>query len=260
MSLIVKQNDAAHWYTCSGEPMHTVIAKGTGLPRNTTLADARKLNLLPSVTSILGMLNRPALNDWKMEMAIEAALTTPRREDEDLHQFAVRCAEEAQSVAARAADFGTRMHDLAAQYAKAKSLLEFIDDDLKPYIPFLEAFFSDIEEVINSESFVVGNGYAGRIDLLAITKSNGVCLFDFKTKKFKNGKADFWPDNVRQLAAYREALGCHCALVNVGINSQEPRPFCLHQWDEDEAKRGLEIFMKTLELWQLVNNYKPTQP
>ena len=52
-----------HWYTQDGKPMHWVDkADGKGT-RNTTLRDARKLNLLPSVTNILKLLNNPELNN-----------------------------------------------------------------------------------------------------------------------------------------------------------------------------------------------------
>ena len=52
--MIIKDHaaESGHWYTRQGEPMYTVIGKTTGRPRNTTLKDARELNLVPSVTTI----------------------------------------------------------------------------------------------------------------------------------------------------------------------------------------------------------------
>ena len=59
--------------------MHTVpSAKGEA--RATTLRDARKLGLLPSVTNVLGVINKPELVEWKMTQAVLAALTLPRRD------------------------------------------------------------------------------------------------------------------------------------------------------------------------------------
>ena len=50
--------------------------------RATTLADARKLGLLPSVTSIIGVLDKPALSNWKMDRAALAAVANPKQPDE----------------------------------------------------------------------------------------------------------------------------------------------------------------------------------
>ena len=69
--------DAAHWYQRDGQPLHTVLS-AKGEPRPTTLRDARKLDLLPSVTNILGVIAKPELTAWLQEQAVMAALTLPR--------------------------------------------------------------------------------------------------------------------------------------------------------------------------------------
>lgn len=81
--------DNAHWYKRDGEPLHSVLS-GRGEPRPTTLRDARKLGLLPSVTNILGVINKPELVEWKMTQAVLAALTLPRLEGEGEDAFARR--------------------------------------------------------------------------------------------------------------------------------------------------------------------------
>ncbi len=70
--------DNAHWYQRDGEPLHSVLS-AKGEPRPTTVRDARKLGLLPSVTNVLGVINKPELVEWKMTQAVLAALTLPRR-------------------------------------------------------------------------------------------------------------------------------------------------------------------------------------
>ena len=55
---------SAHWYSRTGEPMHRIVkADGSG-DRATTINDAKRLKLLPSVTSIIGILVKPALETW----------------------------------------------------------------------------------------------------------------------------------------------------------------------------------------------------
>jgi len=97
--------DNAHWYKRDGEPLHSVLS-GRGEPRPTTLRDARKLGLLPSVTNILGVINKPELVEWKMTQAVLAALTLPRLEGEGEDAFARRVVDDAQSRVRTAAEFG----------------------------------------------------------------------------------------------------------------------------------------------------------
>ena len=56
----------AHWYRRDGEPLHSVPS-AKGEPRPTTLRDARKLGLLPSVTNVLGVIAKPELTAWVQE-------------------------------------------------------------------------------------------------------------------------------------------------------------------------------------------------
>ena len=88
--LIVPRESASHWYYPDGTPLHEVPrADGKGT-RPTSLRDARKLGLFPSVTNVLSILAKPGLEAWKQEQAILAALTLPRTENEPLDEFARR--------------------------------------------------------------------------------------------------------------------------------------------------------------------------
>jgi len=59
-----QKSESVHWYTKDGEPAYTIErADGKGF-RNTTLRDAKKLGLLPSVTTILGVAAKPGLQNW----------------------------------------------------------------------------------------------------------------------------------------------------------------------------------------------------
>jgi hypothetical protein len=99
----------SHWYSRTGEPCHTVPAR-SGELRPTNVRDARKLRLLPSVTNVLGVLNKPELAQWKMEQAVLAALTLPREQGEELDAFAHRVVEDSQGRMQSAMDFGTAFH------------------------------------------------------------------------------------------------------------------------------------------------------
>jgi hypothetical protein len=72
-----------HWYDKDGNAVFEVAkAKGGGM-RATTIADARKLNLYPSVTTVLSVLSKPSLDDWKLQQVAERAYSNPPQDNED---------------------------------------------------------------------------------------------------------------------------------------------------------------------------------
>ncbi len=67
---------AGHWYALDGSPCYTIVGRN-GRERPTTLRDARKLGLVPSVTGIIKMMAAPGLEAWKANELLMAALTAP---------------------------------------------------------------------------------------------------------------------------------------------------------------------------------------
>ena len=82
-------SESGHWYDQDGEPMYTIIG-ANGKERNTTLRDAKSLGLVPSVTTIIGMIAKPSLENWKIDQALKSALSLERYEDESLESFTYR--------------------------------------------------------------------------------------------------------------------------------------------------------------------------
>ena len=70
-------SESGHWYTQEGEPMYTIIGVN-GKERNTNLRDARLLGLVPSVTTIMDLIAKPSLENWKINQALNSALTLNR--------------------------------------------------------------------------------------------------------------------------------------------------------------------------------------
>ena len=122
--LIVPRESSSHWYFPDGTPLHQVPrADGKG-DRPTSLRDARKLGLFPSVTNVLSILAKPGLEAWKIEQGILAALTLPRNEDEPLDDFAKRVVADMSSEVGRAADLGSAVHAAIEGYAQGRWLPE----------------------------------------------------------------------------------------------------------------------------------------
>jgi len=105
-------SEAGHWYAGDGTPCYELPAK-PGHMRPTTLRDARKRNLGPSVTGIIQCANAPPLNIWKQKQLLMASLTLPRIDGEDTETLAKRItrdAEERGKQGARSRHGHPRLH------------------------------------------------------------------------------------------------------------------------------------------------------
>jgi len=114
--MIIKEKvqENGHWYTKDGSPAYTTIGK-TG-ERPTTLRDARKLGLLPSVTTINGMLSKAGLDTWKQQQVLLAALTLPRQEGEPEQEWLARVMQDSKATGREAAERGTAIHAIIEGY------------------------------------------------------------------------------------------------------------------------------------------------
>ena len=110
-TIIARSAESVHWYRAdNGKPQYTVQAKD-GKDRPTTLRDARKMNLVPSVTTVMKVAAKPGLDVWKNEQLLLAALTLPRAPDESEKDFIARVVADSKETAKRAAERGTRVHE-----------------------------------------------------------------------------------------------------------------------------------------------------
>lgn len=251
--------DNAHWYRRNGEPMHTVLSR-KGEPRPTNLRDARKFNLLPSVTNVLAVVAKPDLVDWKMEQAVLAALTLPRRQGESLDEFASRVVEDSQSRGKTAADFGTAYHAAADLIARGIRI-----EPPGPCAPWLDHhrswFQANCARVLWTERTLVNLalGYAGTADLLVEHHAHGLTLVDYKTQQVKAGKVRAYPSWCYQLAAYRKALGQPVTCLNLIIDSTQPGPPVEHVWTEAELAQGWTVFEAAQVIWRAEKSYDPRE-
>lgn len=250
----ITPNGSSHWYDPStGQAMHTVIAKGTGLPRPTTLADARKLSLVPSVSTILRVIDKPALNSWFREQAVLAALTTPRVEGEDLDAFVSRVLSvDAEQEAQKARDFGILIHDQISDSLNGRPIAPGTEAFINPVLAILK----DFGRVVATERIVFGTGYAGTLD--ALFESNDILLVDLKTTKAKVLSREAYPEHQLQLAAYAGALGNtgeqRIRTLNVYVSSVRPGDVSVCE-NTDWTATFRDGFLPILNYWKWVNRF-----
>ena len=270
--IIVPRESSSHWYFPDGTPLHEVPrADGKG-ERPTSLRDARKLGLFPSVTNVLGVIANPGLAAWKQEQAILAALTLPRTEEETLDDFAKRVLVDMTSEVGRAADLGSAVHAAIEGYAQGRWLPE--DKGVaRLFEPARQWFDKEVTQV-HSVEIATANlewGYAGRVDLVATLRSTGrPTVIDFKTQKTRRDKDgsfkpilhDTWP---LQLEAYRMALASRdkgladAAIASVVIGSTDPVPVVVKVWDDADKDGYFRAFLAARDLWVWQKSYCPVK-
>lgn len=245
--------EAGHWYTRTGEPMYEVPNKSKGGMRPTTVRDARKLALVPSVTTVMNVAAKPGLEVWKQKQILLAALTLPQVEGESLDTYADRVVRDSQEQARAARDRGAEIHGILEKFFKG----ELTGSQARQYADFIDPVCDELchafgELVWTAEaSFSHPLGYGGKCDL-----HNHIAVGDFKTKEFAEDATKLaYDDHAIQLAAYRAGLGLGTAtMFNLFISTSIPGLVRLHIWDE---RNWLERFEARLNLWKVEKGYDP---
>jgi len=239
------QSESGHWYLPNGSPAYRVVGKN-GKERNTTVKDAREHGLLPSVTTIIGCASKPALDVWKQQQAILAALTLPRLEGESEEDWLSRVVSDSKETAKQAAERGTQIHGVIEAFYEGIYIPE-----LPPYVRAVESAINEhfgSQLWISEKSFAYG-GFGGKCDLVA--KSGFVV--DFKTTEKDLDKLDYFFDHQMQLAAYRQGFEmpkARCAIVYVNALQNKAK---LVEIPDDDLRIGWECFTHLLAFYRAKN-------
>lgn len=270
-SQLFRSEEASHYYKIDGTPVYGVPNKSKpGTERKTTITDGKKMGLVPSVTTIQRILDKPALNAWRCEMAVIAALTLTREPDEPLDAFAKRVAEDADTIRDTAADKGKLIHAACEDYARqwlANDGWVKLDDQSPIYehmVHFQNWWNANVIEVESVEQVVVSPlfGYAGTRDLRArligvntLGSLDSWTTLDFKSQKIRNGKPVFYDEWAQQLAAYDCADAGTDTLMSVVISSGEPMPVMTKVWTPVEKHKALDVWGALVHLWYVLKDY-----
>jgi hypothetical protein len=254
-TIIARAAESVHWYQQDGTPQYTVKAKD-GFDRPTTLRDARKMNLVPSVTTILKVMSKPGLEQWKLEQMLLAALTLPKLPNEPEKAYIARIVSDSKETGKQAAEKGTRIHESIEKWFAGDQNIEHKTSAISVEEAVVKQFGNNKWLVERSFS---SNGYGGKVDLYcepSEVSPKGVIL-DTKTKDFgPNDKVVAYDENLMQLVAYRHGLGlpeARCA--NVFVSRTQPGLVSIFEWSEEELKKGWEMFKCLLQFWKLKHDF-----
>lgn len=251
-----RASESNHWYTREGAPMYTVEAAKGG-QRNTTLRDARKLNLVPSVTTVLNVAAKPGLVQWMQKQVLMAALTLPKIDDESEEEFIARIIDDSKEQGRSAADAGTDIHASIQGFYEGLPTNKHHEHILGCTKAINEAF--GLHGWIAERSFAHEIGFGGKCDLHAPKNDFGEgIVIDIKTKEFSDpAKVDAYDEHLMQLSAYRVGLGmpqARCA--NIFVSRSVPGLTKVVEWSSEDLDRGWLMFSALLNFWQLKNQHK----
>lgn len=260
----------SHFYerNSAGEiiPRHFVgMTSRSGELRPTRITDARKKAWYPSVTTIQGLLDKPALTDWKITEHLKQAFHFDiaaygmEGDKPNLEGYLYQIKQLTQTALDKAPKDGTDFHDSMEkwftgekfptehQYACQQANDIIIKNTGAAYTAWTP-----------EKSFVHTMGFAGKVDLHCHEWT-----IDFKTKnsadKWKPGKMHY-PEMAMQLAAYRVGLGldnARCANVFICLENGAVE---FHEWDSAELDKQFANFTDLLRIWLRNAGYIPGKP
>jgi hypothetical protein len=248
--------ESGHWYLKDGKPFYSILS-AKGEERPVTLREARKVNAVPSVTTVLQVIAKPQLEAWKVRQGILAALTLPRTEGEADDAYVARIERDSKEQAKTAAEEGSRIHDAIECSFTGRHVPD-------AYLPHVEAtrtklseLFPGIADWVAEHSFASA-GFGGKVDLHS--PSTGIVV-DYKGKDgdFSDGKKLAY-DQHYQLAAYRGGLDLRhlsAPCANIFVSRTHPGAVAAHVWSSEEVAEGEEVFLCALRLWQAIKGYRP---
>lgn len=241
--------ESTHFYKRDGTPCYTLIG-ANGKERPVTVRDARKLNLVPSVTTIIKCAAAPGLEKWKLQQMLLSSLTLPRQVDELESEWIERIWIDSGETGRKAADRGTQIHAALQGAYEGESYVG--------YEAHVQGATAVVQEWAGTQSWVAEKpfanplGFGGKTDLHCPG-----WLLDFKTKEFAfDHDLTTWPEQHMQLAANREGQGmpnARCAIVYV--SATYPGLSRVIEIPEEDLQRGWECFVHLLSFWKAKNKY-----
>lgn len=262
-----------HWYTRDGNPMHYVPnGSKPGAMRETTLRDARKLNLFPSVTTVIKCVDKgDTLIKWQLKQALLAALVHPdgfprfdgevSEKDPRFITWAEQCIADARKQVAVKAERGAILHDMMMKAHKEPELVP------PQYQAHVEGMFEMLERNFGKRiwiaegSFACPEGFGGQIDLRTHPDDPDPIVLDYKFKDFdetRDAAYFVYDEHAMQLGGYTIGVRMPTArCFNAFGSISEPGLVLLHEHDPGTIEQGRQMFMAALAFWQAKNRYRP---
>lgn len=260
--------EGGHWYDKDGKLVVEVPVKTRpGEFRPPTLADARKMGLAPSVTTVQKLLANPVLIDWIKREVARAAIKYPKGRFDSEEAHIKQLLEGADEYRDWASMFGTSVHFGISQNFRGMvgdERDQACDDDVQDVVDGFLQWYSQQELVCerSEHTFISPDGYAGTVDWLGQFQGRP-SIMDFKTRDFNeddvlHNRVVTYEENGIQLSGY--ACGTnnrHRARLSCIISRTVPGLVVLHEWKDADIVRHDRAWSQLWELWQVLKGYYP---
>jgi hypothetical protein len=271
MALLAKSNDkggwaeeGGHWYCAVTGEARYEIKGANGQMRGTTLRDARKHNLVPSVTTIAQVEAKPQLTRWLVEQGMMACLTLPRKPGENATEFMARALDDSKQQVIAASKRGSYLHGLLESMMRDGACIA-VGDDLDYVIPVYEWIRDNFPGYIWSveRTIPTAMGFGGKVDLTGTHPTLSPVTIDYKCKDFDDPKKKLaYDEHCTQLAAYSHAMYTKYYVaaqqprgINIFISSTVPGYFIVKEWPPEDLARGWLAFQAMKDLWMVRKDF-----
>jgi hypothetical protein len=261
-----------HWYDTNGNPQYEIKKKDGGM-RATTLRDARKHGWVPSVTTVMDIVSKPGLEVWKVNKAIESAMTVDRHVGETYEEHAKRILAHSKQESEQAAKRGVRIHNELESFFRKGCVHSAVEGtfeaDIKNICDATKAVL-DVncgeQDWVPEKSFCHKElGYGGKVDLYS-----DEWVIDFKTKdSIEDNKQLAYDAMAHQLMGYNKGIPHYMEhredywkerrIANVFISADNPGHVVFHEWPLDKHELYWNVFASALDLWKHMKNYRPEE-
>lgn len=250
-------SESGHWYNEDGLVLAVPSADGKKMVRP-TVRHARNGLVVPSVTGIIGIYDKPALTQWKIKEHVKAcSYIEQRRADESFDDYFKRVSEQMNRHNDHA-QLGTNIH---AEIAKglagkhhdeiAENAIAFVQSEMaKLVLPMLRSEMPFADRT---------HGFGGTVDLMMFDDEQ-IIFIDFKTtdddKLSQESKLAYRETHLAQLVAYD--LGTNITskktrYINVFIGRLGGEIY-VHEWNKPEdINWARKFFLLSLEIYKHKN-------
>lgn len=251
---------SSHWYEYNAQGWVPLYEPG----KSFTLREARKLHaqgriVVPSVTTIFGVMAKPQLDKWKQENVAKACWEM--RNDAiytNVEAWMDVAVANASGASKGAMDLGTRIHQAAEDYIAGREY----DATLAPYVEAIAAKRAEMGITHSVTEQCMGSarwGYAGRCD---DHSPQGMVVRDLKSRKSKGKKVPCYETDPLQLAAYGAARWGNTFFQSGkgeiwGLSTSDPGLITVHEFTGADLVPAFECFLSLVKVWQHISNFKP---
>lgn len=269
-----------NYYKLDGSPCYTVKGADGVKDVKPDIRHARRDNLLPRLSSIIDVIDKPGLLNWRYRQITDACHGEYDRveehytcKDDYYHEMIDRAFAQVKD----AADAGTLIHEALSHALKG----EHYKKDEEVYLPAIneyhqiDKFITPITlwaleegiEFVEHELTLISPkyGFGGTTDATGRIMKDNVTMegiFDWKSYKTKPGKkVEPRESHLIQISAYHMAkfggiypnhFGC-----NGYFSTTEPGRFDPVFYDFNQLKVGWEMFLGCCAIWRGRNKYNP---